>query len=299
MSNVLGRGEKIFQVILHIVLIFLSLCAIMPVWIHVAGSITDEQELILQGYSFFPKALSLDAYKYLIYKASEIFRAYGITLFITVVGTAVSLVITPMFAYPLSRKDFNKRNLFSFIVFFTMLFDGGIVPSYIMWTQIFHMKNTILALIIPGLLMSGFNVILMKNYFAQNIPFELIEAAKVDGASEFTIFFKMVLPLSLPIMATVGLFVGLGYWNDWTNGLYYVTKPELYSLQNLLNRIFQDVQFLSSGTLTSAGVSATTKMPSVSIRMAISVVGIVPILALYPFFQKYFAKGITVGAVKG
>lgn len=299
MSNVLGRGEKIFQVILHIVLIFLSLCAIMPVWILVAGSITDEQELILQGYSFFPKALSLDAYKYLIYKASEIFRAYGITLFITVVGTAVSLVITPMFAYPLSRKDFNKRNLFSFIVFFTMLFNGGIVPSYIMWTQIFHMKNTILALIIPGLLMSGFNVILMKNYFAQNIPFELIEAAKVDGASEFTIFFKMVLPLSLPIMATVGLFVGLGYWNDWTNGLYYVTKPELYSLQNLLNRILQDVQFLSSGTLTSAGVSATTKMPSVSIRMAISVVGIVPILALYPFFQKYFAKGITVGAVKG
>ena len=299
MSNVLGRGEKIFQVILHIVLIFLSLCAIMPVWILVAGSITDEQELILQGYSFFPKALSLDAYKYLIYKASEIFRAYGITLFITVVGTAVSLVITPMFAYPLSRKDFNKRNLFSFIVFFTMLFNGGIVPSYIMWTQIFHMKNTILALIIPGLLMSGFNVILMKNYFAQNIPYELIEAAKVFGASEFTIFFKMVLPLSLPIMATVGLFVGLGYWNDWTNGLYYVTKPELYSLQNLLNRILQDVQFLSSGTLTSAGVSATTKMPSVSIRMAISVVGIVPILALYPFFQKYFAKGITVGAVKG
>lgn len=299
MSNVLGRGEKIFQVIIHIVLIFLALCAIMPVWILIAGSVTEEQELILEGYSFFPRTLSGAAYSYLMHKSADIVRAYGITLFITVTGTAMSLLMTPLLAYPLSRKDFKRRNLFSFIVFFTMLFNGGIVPSYMMWTQVFHLKNTIAALVFPGLLMNGFNVILMKNYFMQNIPFELIEAAKVDGASEFTIFFKMIIPLSLPIMATVGLFVGLAYWNDWTNGLYYVTKPELYSLQNLLNRILQDVQFLSSGTLSSAGVSATTKMPSVSIRMAISVIGIVPIMVLYPFFQKYFAKGITVGAVKG
>ena len=168
-----------------------------------------------------------------------------------------------------------------------------------MWTRIFHLKNTITALILPGLLMNGFNVILMKNYFAQNIPAELIEAAKMDGAGEFKIFFKMILPLSLPIMATVGLFVGIGYWNDWTNGLYYVTDAKLYSLQNLLNRILQDVQFLNSSTMTNAGVAATTQMPSVSIRMAISVVGILPIMVLYPFFQKYFVKGIAVGAVKG
>ena len=130
---------------------------------------------------------------------------------------------------------------------------------------------------------------------------ELIEAAKIDGAGEFRIFLKMILPLSLPIMATVGLFVGIGYWNDWTNGLYYVTKPELYSLQNLLNRILQDVQFLSSSTVSQAagGATSMTEMPSVSIRMAISVVGILPIMVLYPFFQKYFVKGITVGAVKG
>ena len=140
-----------------------------------------------------------------------------------------------------------------------MLFNGGIVPSYIMWTRIFHLKNTITALILPGLLMNGFNVILMKNYFAQNIPAELIEAAKMDGAGEFKIFFKMILPLSLPIMATVGLFVGIGYWNDWTNGLYYVTDAKLYSLQNLLNRILQDVQFLNSSTMTNAGVAATTQ----------------------------------------
>ena len=168
-----------------------------------------------------------------------------------------------------------------------------------MWTQIFHLKNTIVSLIVPGLLMNGFNVILMRNYFSKNIPMEMIEAAKIDGAGEFLIYFKMVLPLSLPIMATVGLFVGLGYWNDWTNGLYYVTKPELYSLQNLLNRILQDVQFLSSSTVSQAGGAVTTQLPSVGIRMAISVVGILPIMALYPFFQKYFVKGITAGAVKG
>ena len=298
MANVLGKGEKIFQVIIHICLVLLAACAIIPVWVLVSGSITGEQELILKGYSFFPKSLSADAYKYLFYKASEILRAYGITVLITVVGTSASLLITPLLAYPLSRKDFRARNVFAFLVFFTMLFNGGIVPSYIMWTQIFHMKNTISALILPGLLMNGFHVILMKNYFAQNIPVELIEAAKMDGAGEFRIFYKMVLPLSLPIMATVGLFVGIGYWNDWTNGLYYITNPSLYSLQNLLNRILQDVQFLSSSTLTQAAGTVNTQMPSVSIRMAISVVGILPIMVLYPFFQKYFVKGISIGAVK-
>ena len=301
MSNVLGRGEKIFQIIIHIFLTILAICAILPVAILVIGSVTGEEELIVSGYSLIPKTFSLDAYKYLFYKASDILRAYGITIFITVFGTALSLVITPLLAYPLSRKDFKARNVIAFMVFFTMLFNGGIVPSYIMWTQIFHVKNTIWALIFPGFLMSGFNVILMKNYFSQNIPPEMLEAAKMDGAGEFRIFFKIVLPLSLPIMATIGLFVGIGYWNDWTNGLYYVTNSELYSLQNLLNRILQDVQFLSSSTVSqSAGSAASmTQMPSVSIRMAISVIGILPIVVLYPFFQKYFVKGITVGAVKG
>ena len=262
------------------------------------GSITSEQELILDGYSFFPKSLSLDAYIYLFRKASDILRAYGITLFITIVGTAGSLIITPMLAYPLSRKDFSGKTVIAFLVFFTMLFNGGIVPSYIMWTQVFHLKNTIWSLIIPGLLMNGFNVILMKNYFTQNIPVEIIEACKIDGAGEFRIFFKMILPLSLPIMATVGLFVGIAYWNDWTNGLYYVTDTELFSLQNLLNRILQDVQFLASSSEISAA-GGSMEMPSVGIRMAISVVGILPIMVLYPFFQKYFVKGIAIGAVKG
>ena len=295
------REEKIFQRIGHCVMIVLSACAIIPMILLVMSSVTDNNTLISNGYSFFPEKFSLYAYQYIFKTGNAVLQAYGISVILTVIGTVLSLTITTLLAYALSRPGLPGRQFLSFYVFFTMLFNGGIVPSYIMWTQIFHMKNTIWALIVPGLLMNGFNVILMKNYFAQNIPPELIEAMKVDGAGEFCIFFKMVLPLSLPIMATVGLFVGIGYWNDWTNGLYYITDTSLFSLQNLLNRILQDVQFLSSSTLSQAagGAAAQTTMPSVSIRMAISVVGILPIMILYPFFQKYFVKGITIGAVKG
>ena len=299
MSGVYGRGEKIFQVIIHIFLGIFAVCAILPLIILVTGSITSEQELIQDGYTFFPKSIDFSAYKYLFQQAGQILNSYGITLFITIFGTVLSLVITPLLAYPLSRKDFRARNIFSFLVFFTMLFNGGIVPSYIMWTQIFHLKNTIWSLIFPNLLMNGFNVVLMKNYFAQNIPTELIEAAKVDGENEFGIFFRIVLPLALPVMATTGLFVGIGYWNDWTNGLYYVSEPELYSLQNFLNRMMQDIQFLMSNSQIQSGGQMAAAFPSTGIRMAISVVGILPIVVLYPFFQKYFVKGITVGAVKG
>lgn len=299
MSGVYGREEKIFQIVIHIFLGIFAVCAILPILILVTGSITSEQELIQDGYTFFPKSIDFSAYKYLFQQAGQILNAYGITLFITIFGTVLSLVITPLLAYPLSRKDFRARNIFSFLVFFTMLFNGGVVPSYIMWTQIFHLKNTMWSLIFPNLLMNGFNVVLMKNYFAQNIPMELVEAAKVDGENEFGIFFKIVLPLALPVMATVGLFVGIGYWNDWTNGLYYVSEPELYSLQNFLNRMMQDIQFLMSNSQIQSGGQMAAAFPSTGIRMAISVVGILPIIILYPFFQKYFVKGITVGAVKG
>lgn len=299
MSGVYGREEKIFQIIIHIFLGIFAVCAILPILILVTGSITSEQELIQDGYTLFPKSIDFSAYKYLFQQAGQILNSYGITLFITIFGTVLSLIITPLLAYPLSRKDFRARNIFSFLVFFTMLFNGGVVPSYIMWTQIFHLKNTIWSLIFPNLLMNGFNVVLMKNYFAQNIPMELIEAAKVDGENEFGIFFKIVLPLALPVMATVGLFVGIGYWNDWTNGLYYVSEPELYSLQNFLNRMMQDIQFLMSNSQIQSGGQMAAAFPSTGIRMAISVIGILPIIVLYPFFQKYFVKGITVGAVKG
>ena len=206
-----------------------------------------------------------------------------------------------MLAYPMSRKDFRFRNFLAFFVFFTMIFSGGLVPSYMMWTRIFQIKDTIFALIIPNYLMGAFNIFLLRNYFTNSIPVSLIESAQLDGAKELTIFFKIILPLSTPVLATVGLFVGLAYWNDWTNGLYYITDTALYSIQNLLNRLMQNIEYLKSGSAISniAGNIDTSQMPSTSIRMAIAVVAVLPIIIIFPFIQKYFIKGVVVGAVKG
>ena len=295
------KGEDVvFQSIVNIVPLFVVILILIPFVILFMSSIASEKSLVLNGYKFIPLEFSLDAYSYIFRKANTIFRSYFITVLITVIGTSLGLILSTTLAYPLSRKDFNKRNLFSFIVYFTMLFNGGLVPSYLMWTRVFHIKNTILALIIPGLLMNAFNVLLMKNFFSTNIPKELIEAAQIDSAGEFRIFSKIILPLSLPIMATIGLFTGLAYWNDWINGLYYVTDPDLFSIQVLLSRILSDIQFLLSRT-SAAGINTSniSSIPSVSIRMAIAVLGIIPIMIIFPFFQKYFVKGMTIGSVKG
>lgn len=295
-TAVKGKSDRVFQMICVTVLTILALSAILPFILLFMSSVTDEAVLLKEGYSFFPKKFSLDAYRYLfVTNASNVFRSYGITLLVTVFGTILSLLIGPLLAYPLSRRDYARRRIVTFYVFFTMLFNGGIVPSYIMWTQIFHVKNTIFALILPNLMMSGFNVILMKNYFQNNIHPALLEAAKIDGAKEFQIYCNIVLPLSKPIMASVGLMVAIGYWNDWTNGLYYITDNKLYSLQQLLNNILANVKVLSS---LSTAVNMTQNMPSTGIRMAIAVIGVVPIMILYPFFQQYFVKGIALGGVK-
>jgi len=284
----------------NIVLLLLSFSCIIPFVLLIVSSVTDDATITLYGYSFFPKKLSLDAYKYLFSQGSVIGRAYAITVFITVVGTSVSLVISSMLAYPLSRKDYPLHKVQTFMVFFTMLFNGGLVPTYLVYTRIFDFKNTIFALIIPALLMNGFNVLLMRTFFRMNIPMAIIESAKIDGAGEFSTFIKIIMPLSLPIMATVGLLVGVSYWNDWNNGLIYITKPQLYSIQNLLNRILQDIQFLATNPdINAQSGEVMTKLPSTTVRMAIAVIGVLPILVIYPFFQKYFQKGMTIGAVKG
>lgn len=292
------NGEVVFQIIVNIVLFVLSVMVLLPFVILFMSSIATEKSLVLNGYKFIPEAFSLEAYEYIFRKANTILRSYLITIFVTTIGAILSLIVTPMLAYPLSRKDFNRRNLFSFIVYFTMLFNGGLVPTYMMWTRVFNIKNTVFALIIPALLLNAFNVILVKNFFSSNIPAELIEAAQIDGAGEFRIFCRIILPLSLPIMATIGLLTGLAYWNDWINGLYYITRPELYSLQVLLNKILLDIQFLSTQS-SRVNAANITSIPSVSVRMAIAVLGIIPIMIIFPFFQKYFVKGMTIGAVKG
>lgn len=291
-----SKDEKVFQIASHVVLMILAVCAILPFVLLVVSSLTDEKTIMANGYSFFPKKWSFDAYAYLLGgSVAGIVRAYGITILVTAVGTGISLLIGPMLAYAMSRRDYPRRRAVTMFVLFTMLFNGGLVPTYLLWTGTFGIKNSLLAYIFPALLVNAFNIILMKSYFASNIHPALIEAAKIDGAGEFTIYFKIVLPLSLPILATMGLMIGISYWNDWTNGLYYINKTDLYSLQHLLNKILTNIKAISS---MSSSVTVATDLPSSSVRMAMAVIGIVPIMALYPFFQKYFVKGINLGGVK-
>lgn len=299
MEELKTRGEKAFTAFAIIILGILALLTILPFVLIIIASLTGENALIADGYSFFPKALSLDAYRYMLNNATAITKAYGVSIFVTVIGTVASVFITAMIAYPLSRQDFRYRNIISFIVFFTMLFSGGIVPAYLMWTRVFGIKDTILALILPNYLVNAFNIFLVRNYYSNNIPPALIESAQIDGAGELKIFFKIILPLAVPVVATIAIFTGLIYWNDWINGLYYITDPKLYSIQVYLVNILNNIQALRSGSISvSAGITAI-QLPSTSIRMALAVIGALPILILMPFIQKYFIKGVVVGAVKG
>ncbi|GLC31949.1 carbohydrate ABC transporter permease [Clostridium omnivorum] len=299
MEELKTRGERVFTIFAATVITILALLCIAPLILIFIASFTKESYLVANGYSFFPKALSLDAYYYMISQSKMILRAYGVSILVTGVGTFLSIIMTSMLAYPLSRKDFKYRKIISFIVLFTMLFNGGVAPAYIMWTRVFHIKNTIFALMIPNYLMNAFNVFLMTNYYKNNIPDSLIESAQIDGAGELRIFFNIMLPLSTPAIATIGIFTGLAYWNDWINGLYYITNPKLFGIQNLLVRIMDNIQFLKSGSATTAVGSVAVQLPSNAVRMALAAIGILPILIAFPFVQKYFIKGVVVGAVKG
>ncbi len=289
--------SKSFNRVATIILTFLVIITLLPIILLVIASFTNEQALIRNGYSYFPEAFSLDAYYYMIKQGTLITRAYGVSFLVTIGGTALSVLITTTLAYPMSRKSFKYRNILAFFVFFTMLFNGGIVPSYIMWSRFFHIKNTIWALIIPNYLVTAFNVILVKNFYQNNVPDALVEAAQIDGASELRIFYKIMFPLARPVVATISLFTGLCYWNDWTNGLYYVDNEKLYSIQLLLMKIMNNIQALKANS-SLLGTGAV-ELPGTSVRMAMAFVGILPILLVYPFIQKYLVEGVVIGAVKG
>ncbi|QJD82835.1 carbohydrate ABC transporter permease [Cohnella herbarum] len=292
------KSIQMNQTFVHAVLFVLACACLFPFLLLFMSSITDESSIIRNGYSLFPERISMDAYAYLWTEASTMLRAYGITVFITITGTFVGLLIAALLAYPLSRKDMPLRTSLSFIVFFTLLFNGGLVPTYLVYTELFHLKNTLMALIIPGLLTNGFFILLIRTFFSTSIPVPIIESAYMDGASEFKIFYRIVLPLSLPILATIGLMLTINYWNDWFNALIYVTDAKLFSIQSLLNRMLSNIQFLQQNTLGSTQGQAAS-LPTNAVRMAMAVVGILPIVCIYPFFQKYFVKGLTIGAVKG
>lgn len=290
--------EKKFNMAGTVILSILAIIALMPVILIVIASFSDEKALLSNGYSYFPKAWSLDAYYYMLNQGRTIFRAYGISIFVTIIGTVGSVLITTMLAYPMSRKNFKYKNVLSFFVFITMLFNGGIVASYMMWSNIFHIKNTVWALILPNYLVTAFNVFLVRNFYSNNIPEALIESAQIDGATELRIFWRIILPLSVPTVATISLFTGLCYWNDWVNGLYYIRDAKYYGIQNLLIKIMNNIEFLKSGSANLLG-TGNMNLPGSSVRMAMAVIGILPILIIYPFVQKYFIKGVVVGAVKG
>ena len=293
------QDEKGFHYFALVVMTLLAIYCVVPFILMLSVSFSSEAALA-HGYRFWPQEFSLVAYQFLWVKRATILRAYGLTILVTVVGTVANLVLTSLFAYPLSRKDFRFRNVFAFILFFTMLFNGGMTASYIVWTNIFHVKDTIWAYLLPGGLMGAMNVLMVRNYYNANIPYPIIEAARIDGASDLKIYTRIMVPLSKPVMTTVGLFAALGYWNNWTNGLYYISNPKLYTIQVYLQKLMDSIQFLKTSDLaTESAMLAAMSLPTEGARMAIAIIAILPILLVYPFIQGELIKGMVVGGVKG
>lgn len=295
MVNTISRTSN---VIMNVLFLLLAIACLFPVLLVIAVSLTDEQAIIRHGYNIIPHQFSLYAYEYLLKDMEKIVRGYTVSIVVTALGTIISLLFTSLFAYPISRSDMPFRNQLSFFVFFTMLFNGGLVPWYLTYSAA-GLKNTLLALIIP-LLIAPFNIIIMRIFFKNTIPDSLIESAKIDGAGELRIYARIILPLSLPVMATIGLFQTLNYWNDWYNSMVFISNNDLVSLQYLMYKVINQIQYLTSGMVdaTVAG-QELAKIPTETVRMAMAIVGIGPIVFVYPFVQKYFVKGLTIGAVKG
>lgn len=279
-----------------------TLLCVFPLITVIIASFTDENTILIKGYSLFPEKWSLGAYKFLLTDWHAIVKSYGYSILITLIGTVVAVTLMALYAYPISRKDFPLRNLFSFFMFFTILFSGGLVPFYLVYSQGLHLQNTLLVLMMP-LFISGFFVLLIRTFFSNSIPKELFESAKIDGAGEWRIFFGIVLPLSLPVLATVGLFTTLNYWNDWFLSMLFINDNEsVVSIQFRMYKTMLDIQYLSANATAYSALSAgdpNFTMPGETARMAMAVVGIGPIIFAYPFFQRYFVEGLTVGAVKG
>ncbi|MGM1050024.1 MAG: carbohydrate ABC transporter permease [Bacillota bacterium] len=277
--------------------IFSFLC-VFPFLFVMIISFTDEKSLAHNGYQIFPEKWSLEAYKYVFETGDTLLRSYGVTIFITVVGTLISLCVISLYSYAISRKSFKYRNFFSFFAFFTMLFNGGLVPTYIVATQLLGLKDSIWALIWP-LAVNAFYIMILRTFYVTSVPDAIVESGKIDGASEFKIFYKIVLPLSLPGLATIGLFSTLGYWNDWFNALLYIDDPNLVPLQSMLMRIETSMQFiLQNSQNSSLSMEALQSLPQDTSRMAMVVLATGPIILAYPFFQRYFIQGLTIGAVK-
>ncbi|MGL4912496.1 MAG: carbohydrate ABC transporter permease [Romboutsia sp.] len=285
----------ITNIIANIMLSVFSIACIFPFIFVIIISLTSEQSLLEHGYSIFPKEWSLEAYRYLIQSGGDLLQSYGVTITVTILGAITHVCLVSTYAYAISRPNFLYRKQFMFLVFFTMLFGGGMVPSYIVMTQVLGLKNTIWALILP-MAFSSFNIIVMRTFFQRSVPESIIESARIDGASEIRIFLKIVLPLAIPGIATIALFSTLGYWNDWFNAMLYVDYPDLVPLQYMLIKIENNMEFIRQNAMLSGEVMKG--LPQESVRMAMVVISTLPIACTYPFFQKYFIGGLTIGGVK-
>lgn len=299
-ANHLGKVKQGKDVIaLHVIAYcftgLLALLCLVPFLMVLAGSFSSEAAITANGFSILPQDFSLEAYKTVFKEPMVVVRAYATTICLTVVGTALGLLIQTMTAYVLSRKDFEWRNGFSFFFYFTTLFSGGLVPTYVLYTQTLNLRDSYLALLLP-LIFSVYNLLVMKSYISA-IPDSLVDAAKIDGCGEVRTLFQVVLPLIKPALATVGLFIALAYWNDWYNAMLYINTEWKYPLQYMLYNMIQKAAAMAR-VASQLGIPVEN-MPTNTLKLAMAVVATGPIILLYPFVQKYFVKGVTIGSVKG
>ncbi len=284
--------------ILHVIAIILSIIFLIPFLMVISASFSREIDITLHGFRLIPLQVDLTAYRYVFNNPQLIFNAYRVTIIVTVIGTALSVLMMSMCSYVISRKNFKFKKILSFYIFFTMLFSGGLAPSYILITQYLNMRNTIWVLFVPGLV-NAFHIIMLRTFF-QKTPDSLYESAKIDGASEYRILFSIAYPLSIPALATIGFLGAMARWNDWFTALLYIGKDELLPLQYLLYRIQTNIQFLLSAMEHAPNLDIDIRqIPGQNLRMAMVVVTSGPMLVVFPFFQKYFVRGLTVGSVKG
>ena len=291
------KKSLIGQAILCAVFILMCIVVVAPFILLLSVSFSNEHDIALNGYKFFPQHFDLSAYEYVFKNPITILNAYKVTGFYSIVSTLLSLVFMSMIAYPLSWGKMRGKTFVSFYLYFTMLFSGGLVPSYILTTQYLHLNNTIWVYIIPGLI-SPWSVFMMRTFF-KGIPYEIYESAVIDGASEYRIYAQMVIPLSKPVLATLALTTFLGKWNDWNTSLLYIDNSELFSLQYLLQKIMKDISLLQQMEGSGLVMLNASEIPSETVRMAMAIIVAGPALFIFPFFQKYFVKGMTVGSVKG
>jgi putative aldouronate transport system permease protein len=289
------KDRIVFNIIAYILITSLAAFCVTPFILVISGSFSEESRVIRQGFGILPKGFSLESYMTIFRQPDNILRAYGMTILLTFSGSLLSIFLVSMTSYVLLRKDLRSRNIFALFFYFTTLFSGGLVPWYILMLRYLGMKNNFLALLLPPLF-SVFDLIVMRT-FMRSIPESLCESAKLDGANEFVIYAKIYIPLSLPALATIGLFVALRYWNDWYHAMLFITDEKMYPLQYYLYKILNSMEAIRIVAEKSA--IPMPKMPAQTFKLAMTVVTTGPILFLYPFLQKYFIRGITIGAIKG